>query len=177
ALRDAVHEFASDDQAPTIAELFEWLAVLSLDAFATAGTMSAQERAAEQIEAGTPVVLVAPELPAVLLLGAPTTAALDSILGRALLLVVRAGAPALVLDVSGLVDPMAPVVLRAIERFFGQPRMKAVTVVLSGANPQIADAWVSRGAATGVTVTSAETFDAAVARGLERAGYALRKRT
>src|SRR5207248_1031307 len=104
ALRDAVLEFATDDWASAISDVFEWLVVIALDAFATAGSMSAAEKAAEQLEAGTPVVLVTPEVPAVLLVGAPRGDAIDSILARALLLVVRVGAPTLVLDVSGLAD-------------------------------------------------------------------------
>ncbi len=178
ALRDAVIEFAPSDRATSIGELFEWLVALAMDSFATAGRMSAQEKAAEQLEAGTPVVLIAPEVPAVLLFGTPTSDALDSILGRALLLVVRAGAPALVLDVAALVEPLHPVVVEAVARFFDQKRMAGVEVLLSGATPAVADAWGALGRERGVTVTSVDRLDAAVARAYERAGYAPpRKRT
>ena len=176
ALRDAVLEFASSEWAQAIGDIFEWLAVIAVDAFAAAGAASAQERAAEHLEAGTPVVLVTPEVPAVLLLGAPAGDALDSILARALLLVVRVGAPTLVLDVSGLADPIAPPVIEAVGRFFDQKRMGAVEIALSGANAHVADVWISLGRARGVTVTSLERFDAAVARALDRAGCQLVKR-
>lgn len=176
ALRDAVLEFASSEWAQAIGDLFEWLAVIAVDAFAAAGAASAQERAAEHLEAGTPVVLVTPEVPAVLLVGAPAGDALDSILARALLLVVRVGAPTLVLDVSGLSDPLAPAVVEAAGRFLDQTRMGAVVVALSGANAQAADAWVALGRARGVTVTALDRFDAAVAHALERAGCQIVRR-
>src|SRR5262245_2850281 len=40
SLRDATIEFAEADQAQALGELFEWLVVVALDAFATAGTQS-----------------------------------------------------------------------------------------------------------------------------------------
>lgn len=176
ALRDAVLEFAASAWAPVIAEVFEWLAVIAMDAFSAAGVAAAQERAVEHLEAGTPVVLVTPDVPAVLLVGAPTSDALDSILGRALLLVVRVGAPVLVLDVSGLADPLAPVVRDGLRRFVAQTRVAEVELALSGATAQVADAWVAIGRAAGVTVTPVDRFDAAVARALERAGAQLVRR-
>lgn len=176
AVRDAVLEFAPSEWAGAIGDVFEWLVVISLDSFASAGTASAQEKAEEQLETGTPVVLVTPEVPAVLLIGAPSSSVLDSVLARALLLVVRVGAPTLVLDVSGLTDPVAGVVREAASRFFGQKRMGAVEVVLSGGSGQVGRAWVEVGRAHGVTVTPVDSLDAAVARALDRAGVQLRRR-
>jgi hypothetical protein len=175
ALRDAVLEFASDTWAPSITDLFEWLVVIALDGFAKAGTASASEKAAEQLEEGTPVVLVTPEVPAVLLVGAPKKDALDSILARALLLVVRTGAPSIVLDVSGLTDPVAPEVLAAVGRFLDQKRMEQVEVVLSGVTAGVAEAW---GRLTREKlVHMVDRFDAAVARALDRAGVQLVRRS
>jgi len=170
AMRDAVFEFASSDWAAVLSDLFEWVLVIAIDSFAAAGTAAAEERAAEHLDAGTPVVLVTPEVPAVLLLGAPGADAIDSILGRALLLIVRVGARTLVLDLSGLADPTAPPVIAAAARFFDQKRLAEVEIALSGATAQVADAWVALGRARGVTVRPIERFDAAVARALERAG-------
>lgn len=170
ALRDTVLEFATGDWASAIGDVFEWLVVIALDSFSTARAASARERAAEQLDAGTPVVLITPEVPAVLLVGAPGGDQLDSILARALLLVVRVGAPTLVLDISGLADPNSPEVLDAAGRFFDQKRMGAVEVALSGVTPAVADAWITLARARGVTVHAVDRFDAAVARALERAG-------
>ena len=123
ALRDAVLEHADLELAPAVTDLFEWLTILALDAYATAGRRAVAERAAEQLEAGTPVVLLTPDLPAVWLVGAPTEDALDSILARAMLLVVRVGAPSLVLDVSGLADANARAVTAAMARLWEHRRM------------------------------------------------------
>jgi len=176
ALRDAVLEFASSEWAQAIGDLFEWLVVIAVDAFAAAGAASAQERAVQHLEEGTPVVLITPEVPAVLLVGAPGGDAVDSILARALLLVVRVGAPTLILDVSGLSDPSAPGVLEAAGRFFEQKRMGAVEVALTGADQHVADTWVALGRARGVTVTPLDRFDDAVTRALERAGCQIVRR-
>jgi hypothetical protein len=176
SLRDAVLEFAFSEWAEAIGEVFEWLLVIAMDAFAAAGTASARERATEHLEAGTPVVLVTPEVPAVLLVGAPGGDALDSILARALLLIVRVDARTLAIDVSGLSDPIAPEVIEAADRFFGQKRVAGVEVVVSGATTQAGDVWTSLGRASGVTVTTVDRFDAAVARALDRAGVQVMRR-
>jgi hypothetical protein len=116
-------------------------------------------------------------VPAVLFVGAPGGDALDSILARALLLVVRVGAPTLILDVSGLSDPGAPEVLEAAGRFFEQKRMREVEVALSGAHGPVGEAWIAAGRARGVTVTALDRFDAAVARALDRAGCQIVRRS
>jgi hypothetical protein len=176
AVRDAVLEFASGEWHAAIGDVFEWLVVIALDSFAAAGAASAQERAAEQLEAGTPVLLITPEVPAVMLVGAPRGDQLDSILGRALLLVVRVGAPTLVLDVSGLTDPNAPEVIEAGARFCDQKRMREVEIALSGATPAARDAWAAVAASRGVPLHAVDRFDAAVARALERAGVQVVRR-
>jgi hypothetical protein len=169
ALRDATVEFASADLAGPLGELFEWLVVIALDAFATAGTQSMRERAAEQLEAGMPVVQLTPDVPAVFLLGDPGPAVLDSVLARALLLIVGSGARTLILDPSGMDDAAAsPPVVEAIERFFTQKRMKPVEVALVGAGGEVKTAWTDVGARHGVTVTAFERFDAAFAHAVER---------
>lgn len=98
SLRDATIEFAEADHAVALGELFEWLVVVALDAYASAGTQSVRERAAEQLEQGMPVVLITPEVPAVFLIGDPGSQVLDSVLARSLLLVVGSGARTLILD-------------------------------------------------------------------------------
>jgi hypothetical protein len=176
AVRDAILEFADSDWAPAITDVFEWLIVIALDAFATAGSMAEKERASEHLEAGTPVVLVTPDVPAVMLVGAPGGDVVDSILARALLLIVRVGAPTLILDLAGLADPMAPEVMLAAGRFFQQRRLAEVEIALSGANAQVGDAWITAARGHGVTVVAVDRFDAAVARALDRAGCQIVRR-
>ena len=159
-----------------LAALFEWLVVLAMDAFAAAGVAAARERAAEQLEQGTPVVLVTPELPAVLLVGAPGPETLDAVLGRALLLVVRVGAPTLVVDVGGAADTCANGVAAAMARLRGQKRMSGVELLVAAASPALREALAGALAPSGPTVTFVDRFDDAVARGLDRAGALLVRR-
>jgi hypothetical protein len=177
SLRDAVLEFAGADEQGPVHELFEWLVIVALDAFATAGAISARERADAQLEEGTPVILITPDVPAVLLLGAPSAATLDAILARTLLLVVRTGAKSLIIDVGGIGDPASPTLTEAADRFFAQTRLQPVEILLIGATEQTATLWQSMATKRGVTLRALDRFDAAVAAALTRAGSALVRRS
>lgn len=168
ALRDAVLEFAGADDHGPLVDLFEWLVVVALDAFATAGAASARERADGQLEAGTPVLLVTPELPAVLLVGAPSGATVDAVLARTMLLVVRTGARALIVDIGGLAEPGSPVVVEALDRFLAHKRLAPVEVLLVGAADDAAPRWVELAKKRGVALRALDRFEAAVAAGLGR---------
>lgn len=177
ALRDAVLEHADLDEAPALGELFDWLVILALDAYASAGRRAVAEKAAEELEAGTPVLLLTPEIPAVLLVGAPTTAALEGILARAMLLVVRVGAPTLVLDVSGLADAGAAPVTAAIERLFEHRRMGQVELAVVGASPEVTQRWRRVAESHKVATSWFERFDDGLAHAARRAGIALGRRS
>lgn len=170
ALRDAVLEQTEIELVGPIGELFEWLTVLALDAYAGAGRRAALERAADQLEAGTPVVLISPQIPAVFLVGAPPESALEGVLARAILLVVRVEAPVLIIDLGGLVDPAAAPVTTAAGRLFGHRRMGKVEVALVGAGDQVADRWQSMARSQGVTVSVFDRFDAAFTHAARRVG-------
>ena len=177
SLRDAVLEFAGADDQAKVHELFEWLVIVALDAFATAGRVSARERADQQIEEGTPVVLITPDVPAVLLLGAPSAATIDAILARTLLLVVRTGAKSLIIDVSGVGDPASPTMTEAADRFFAQTRLGPVELLLVGAPDATATLWRGMAEKRGLTLRALDRFDAAVSAALTRAGSGLVRRS
>lgn len=177
ALRDAVLEHADLELTPAVADLFDWLVVLALDAYATAGRRAVAERAAEQLEAGTPVVLLTPELPAVWLVGAPTEDALDSILARVMLLVVRVGAATLLLDVSGLADASARAVTAALGRLWEHRRMGQVEVAVVGAAPDVASRWRRAADAHKVATSWHERFDDALVHAARRAGISMVRRS
>jgi hypothetical protein len=176
SLRDAVTEFASADQIAALGELFEWLVVLALDGFATAGAVSARERADEQLEAGTPVVLLTPEVPAVFLVGAPGQATLDSILARAMLMVVRTGARSLLIDASGLAEAGAAPVTEAVDRLLAHPRLSGVQIELIGAPDDAASTWRRMAQSRGAALEAHDRLDAALLVAFERAGYQLVRR-
>lgn len=157
------------EAAGRVRELFAWLTVIALDAFATAGRQRERERVDEQLEAGTPVVLVTPEVPAALLVGAPSAGTLDTVFGKLVMLVVRVGAGAVVIDTTGLADPAAPAVLDALAHFLGHRKVAAVEVVVVGFHSDTAaGAWKKLAEDAGVALRTFPRFDDAVARALDR---------
>lgn len=175
-VRDEVLDHASTAAADALRGLFEWLLVLAMEAFAAAGAAMARERSDEQLERGTPVVLVTPELPAVLLVGAPGPETLDAVFGRALLLVVRVGAPTLVVDVGGAAETCVHAVAAALARLTAQKRMERVALVIASASSTMEAALAALPAAPRGAPTFVDRFDAAVAYALERAGALLVRR-
>jgi hypothetical protein len=175
SLRDALLEHTEGAASVELGRFFEWLTVVALDAFGSARADAVRERTREELEEGTPVVLVGPELPAALLVGAPEAAALDAIFGRLVLLVVRVGADTVLLDVGGLVDPLAPAVLDSFERFIGHERIAGrVTVAVASLHGDAEPAWRARAGAAGAEIAFSERFDFAMAH----AGFTVvRRRT
>lgn len=170
ALRDAVLERTDIELTRPIETLFEWLNMIALDAFATAGRRAAAERAAEQLENGMPVVLLTQEIPGVLLVGAPTEDVLDSVFARAMLLVVRVGAASLLVDATGLTDAGAPPVHAAMERLLGHRRMSTVELLLVGAEGETLERWRRVAGTHNVTLRDFDRFDAALSHAFQRAG-------
>lgn len=163
-LRDALFEFCDDGLTGPMTTLFEWLAVVALDAHGKARVAAARERSMEHLERGTPVVLVGSEVPATLLVADPDAITLDSIFGRLALLVVRAGSPAVVVDATGLADAGGAPVLAALERFAGHEVISGkVTICAVGLGATALAAWQRAAAAAGARLEHHETFDQAVA--------------
>jgi hypothetical protein len=176
ALRDAVAEFAAADLHPALERLFEWLVILALDAFSSATRRSIEERAAEQLEIGTPVLMVTPELPALILVGEPPPAVLDAILARALMAVIAASARVLIVDASGLAAPGRPELLRALRRWCESKSLTLVHLVLVGVAGEARRQWTELLTEHGIGATVASGFEAAVVVGFERVGVSLRRR-
>ncbi|MEZ4366130.1 MAG: hypothetical protein R2939_07560 [Kofleriaceae bacterium] len=176
AVRDAAVELAPPELHAPLARLFEWLTVIALDAFAAAGRRAVEERAIEELELGTPVYLATPDVPAVMLVGEPPRATLDSIFGRVLLAVIAASARSLVVDVSGLAAPGRPELLAAVDAFLGSDRLAAVEVQLVGVSGEVRRRWQAMAAGRGVGLAVHDRFEAALAAALERAGTQLRRR-
>lgn len=177
-LRNVLLGLASAADERDIHRVFEWLQVLALDAFATAKTASAEERLREQLEKGTPVVLVAPMVPAALLVGAPDSLALDTIFSRLLLLTVRVGAPAVIVDASGLLEPASQSMQDALHRFSSHRKVSGKREVIGvGLTQDQAMVWSDVLASAGVGFVREDQFMTAVTRALERAGHELRPRS
>jgi hypothetical protein len=174
ALRSAIAP-ATEGAARLEAEAFvEWLAAVALDAFASARVASERERWREQLEEGTPVLMVAPDVPAAFLIGRPDARLLDVLFARLILLVVRVDARTAMVDVSGLAEAGHPEVLAAFDRFLAHPKVGGrLHVVVIGLQAEAEPAWFEAGRARGSRVSVDSHFDRAVGRALVDAGYRL----
>lgn len=170
SLREVLCPLTDGVETEELARFIEWLSVVATDSFSTARARAVVERHREQLEEGTPVIQIVPELPAALLVGAPEAAVIDSVLARLLLSVVRTGAGALIIDVSGLTDPAAPALLEPLGRFLDHRKVRGRThILVVGLAPGFRDVWT----ALGFEMRFFDYFDGAVAEGLRSTGYRL----
>ena len=176
-LRDVVAATADREDAAALTRLFEWLTTVALDAFAASGMQSLRERQAEQLESGTPVIEVLPKVPAVLLVGAPSTATIDSLLSRAWMLAVGTGAPCLIIDCAGLAEPGERNFEGGYRGFLEQAEGSALQVLLSGGRRPLRERAAAQAGERGLSFQHFERFDSAVAHAIERAGYLLMRRS
>lgn len=177
ALRDAVLEHATPADAPAVNTMFEWLSILSLDSFATAGILSLQERTTEQLESGTPVVEIAPKVASVLFVGGPTSSTMDGLLARGSMLAIGIGSASLVVDVSGLCEQSLKLFPKTIAAFLEREHPASIEILLVGATRSVSDACHSAATQLGRKLTSVERLDSAVEQALARSGYAIVRRS
>ena len=176
-LRDVIGGLADAEDAAAVSRLFEWLTTVALDAFAASGMQSLRERQADQLESGTPVIEVLPKVPAVLLVAAPSSAMIDSLLARAWMLAVGTGAPCLIIDCGGLADPGEKNFDGGYRGFLEQVEGSALQVVLSTARRPLRDRAAALTTERGLSFQHFDRFDSAVAHALERAGYLMMRRS
>lgn len=163
SLRDVIIARARADSAD-IARLFEWLAAVALDAFATGRAGKVIERARDDLERGIPVVLIDPELPAALLCAHADDAIADSAMARLLLLIARVGARCAVIDVGGVAEAAHGGTEAAIARFVGHRKIAAgVAIAFSGAWIEAESRWRAASQAAGGALHFCDRFDAALA--------------
>ena len=176
-LRDVISGMLEPGDAVALTRLFEWLTTVALDAFAASGMQSLRERQAEQLENGTPVIEVLPKVPAVLLVGAPTAATLDSLLSRAWMLAVSTGAPCLIIDCAGLAELGEKNFDSGYRAFLEQAVGSALQVLLSNARRPLRERAEALSGERALSFQHFDRFDSAVAHALERAGYLLVRRS
>ena len=176
-LRDVISGMIEPGDALALTRLFEWLTTVALDAFAASGMQSLRERQAEQLENGTPVIEVLPKVPAVLLVGAPSTSLIDSLLSRAWMLAVGTGAPCLIIDCAGLAEPGEKNFDGGFRGFLEQAEGSALQVVLSSGRRPLRERAAALAGERGLSFQHFDRFDSAVAHALERAGYLFMRRS
>jgi len=128
ALRDALAaEAASVDERALLVELFDWFCALALEGYATSREDALRLRYRDELERGTPLVMITHELPAALLVGDPDRTVLESVFGRLLLSVVRVGAKAVIVDGAGLTRAADE---RVVEALTGFARHRKAEIIL-----------------------------------------------
>ncbi|HKE14211.1 MAG TPA: hypothetical protein VKB80_05090 [Kofleriaceae bacterium] len=164
----------AEDERDALVRFAEWLSAVAFDSFSAARVHAERERWREQLEDGTPVVLLAPELPAAFVVGRPDGVLLDSVLSRLLLLVVRVGARAALIDAAGMADPTRPEVLEALGRFLAHRKISgSVSLVAVGLDDGPERAWREQARQSGTDLSFDAHFDHALDRALSVAGYRL----
>lgn len=176
-LRDVVAGMVDPEDAAALSRLFEWLTTVALDAFASSGMQSLRERQADQLETGTPVIEVLPKVPAVLLVGAPNTSTIDSLLSRAWMLAVGTGAPCLIIHCGGLAEAGEKNFDGGYREFLEQAEGSALQVVLSAARRPLREHVAAVTGERGLSFQHFDRFDSAIAHAIERAGYLLMRRS
>jgi hypothetical protein len=176
-LRDVIGGVIDGEDAAAITRLFEWLTVVALDAFAASGMQSLRERQADQLESGTPVIEVLPKVPAVLLVGAPSSSIIDSLLSRGWMLAVGTGAPCLILDCGGLAEAGERNFDAGFKSLLDQVAGSALQIVVSNARRPLWERAAALTVERGLSFQHFDRFDSAVSHASERAGYRLVRRT
>lgn len=175
-LRDVVASLSTPAESTALTRLFEWLTLIALDGFATSGQQSLREQMSEQLDNGTPVTEILPRVPAVLLVGAPTSPVIDSLLARAWMLAVGTSAPCLIIDCAGLVGAGEKNFERGYRGFLEQAEGSALQVLLSSARRPLRELAAKLTAESNLSFQHFDRLDSAVAHALERAGHNLVRR-
>lgn len=102
AVGDATLAHIEPSQRAAVQALFGWLLLVAADALATAKVLAVREQVADDLESGTPVVLLAPKVPAVFFVGTPSPVVVANIMARALMTVIASSASTLILVCDGL---------------------------------------------------------------------------
>lgn len=177
AFREVVLPLVEGPARKELLAFVEWLAVVAADSLATARERATAEKLREELEEGTPVVLITPELPAALFVGRPDGEVVRSVFGRLILSVVRVGAPAVIVDVSGMATPVVGTFAEALERFVGHRKVAGKVQLLAVGVPDAhAGIWRDIAARHDTALSLEHHFDAAVARGLAACGQTLVRR-
>jgi hypothetical protein len=173
ALRDAVLEYAGEHDAPRVREIFEWLGIVALDAFASGGLQSLRERTTEELEAGTPIVELLPKVPVVIFVGGPTAATMDALLSRGLMLSIGTSSACLLLDVTGLCESSLRQFPKTFAAFVAREVPASIELLLVGAPHSVCMLCREALGLQGRKLTDVERIDAAITYALGRNGYAI----
>lgn len=173
ALRDAVAHLAEDDvERREIHALFDWFMAITLEGFAHGHAAAVTERYREHLEERTPVVLVAPDIPAAFPIGDPKVNGLRGAFARIALLVARVGARVVIVDASGLLDPAAPDILAAVREYCSHRKIAGtVAFITAGLTDAQRREWAYVARGCNVAFDSRDTFSEALQLALDHSDF------
>jgi hypothetical protein len=170
ALREALSEEAADDaEREGLSHLADWFCALAFEGYSVSREDALRLRHRDALERGTPVVLLGPELPAAFLVGDPDRSVMEATFGRLLLLVVRVGARAVLIDAGGVGRPSEPPVLDALTSFAQHRKVGGKIAVVVAQLPTSAEEDWKKCLPPDGEIIFQERFEEALARAQELA--------
>lgn len=174
ALRDVLCATLRDEALIELQAYMEWLAVLAADSLATGREQALIERMHLDLDEGTPLIMITSELPALLLVGRPDRSVVASVFGRLLLMVVRTGAKAVIIDVRGMSGRMSASLAEPLESFLDHKRVRGrLQVFVCGVRADDVVSWQTLARNSEVILVIEEHFDKCVRNALTVAGWRL----
>ena len=152
----------------------EWLVVLAADSLATAREQASLERWHNQLDEGTPLIMITPQLPAALFVCPPDRSVVASIFGRLLLTIVRTGGNAVIIDVSGISGRLDETFAQGLETFVGHVRVATrIRIIVCGVHGDDVEDWKAIGDRHGADLHFENYFDSCVNAALKSGGWRL----
>ncbi len=136
AVCEATLAYIEPAQHAAVQALFGWLLLVATDALATAKVLSIREQMADDLETGTPVVLLAAKVPAVFFVGTPSPEVVANIMARALMTVVASSANTLILVCDGLSE-LGLTAMSAAQVAIATAAFPTVTYIIVGSRRSI----------------------------------------
>ena len=150
----------------------EWLVVLAADSLATGREQAAIERWHHQLDEGTPLVMITPELPATFFVCEPDRQVVASVFGRLLLTVVRTGGKAVIVDVRGMSGRSQSSFFDGLESFIGHARIATrIKILACGVHVDDIRSWKTIGDRHGADLQFENYFDTCVQIALKAGGW------
>jgi hypothetical protein len=167
--RDAIVMYLDVAHRESVAALYQWLILVAADAFSTASVKSLEESMYEDLDRGTPVVLLAPKAVAVFFIGSPTLSLVTAIAGRAMMATIANSSVTLIVSCDGLSATGMESMEAAKTAFLGAG-FPTLTYILVGTSRQVKN-MQAQWAAAGLKVDRFDEIQHAVVHCGSRNGY------
>ncbi len=171
AVCDATLTYIDSTHFPAVQALFGWLLLVATDALATAKVLAIREKTAEDLEVGTPVVLLTPKVPAIFFVGTPSPEIVANVMARALMTVVASSATTLILVCDGL-SKQGVAAMTAAQAAITHANFPTITYIIVGSRRSI-KALHATWQASGLRCDRFDEIQHAIHDCLVRNGYSL----